>query len=166
MPVLILNPSFTTVTLVPSVLMLAAGLTSLISYWYRLFPLNPYARIVGLIPIVILVAALITSGLARYIYGYHYTPQVAQLFSKDLTLLPKDTRELIVGESERAFYTAVASYRNDINIVSNPSADTFVATKQARTSIKGYEVKQIITNSLSSDADRLYVMQRTDTTKQ
>ncbi|HRQ86905.1 MAG TPA: hypothetical protein PLY16_02230, partial [Candidatus Saccharibacteria bacterium] len=70
MPVLLLNPSFTTVSFLPSVLMLAAGLTSLIGYWYRLFPLNPYARVAGLIPIVVLVGTLIFSGLERYFYGY------------------------------------------------------------------------------------------------
>jgi len=160
MPVLILNPLFTTVTFIPSVLMLAAGLTSLISYWYRLFPLNPYARIVGLIPIVILVGALVTSGLARYVYGYHYAPQVAPLFSQDLALLPKDTRELVVSDTEKPFYSAIASYRDDISVVSRPTADSFVVTQQARASFEGYEVKQIITNSRTDNSNRLYIMQR------
>ncbi len=162
LPVLLLNPRFTTVTFVPSVLMLAAGLTSLISYWYRLFPLNPYARIAGLIPIIILVAALVASGLARYIYGYHYAPQVAPLFSKDLALLPKDTKELVVGESEKDFYIAVAKYRDGLQVVSAPSADEFIATREARSTFDGYEVKQIITNGHRNESDRLYVMQRKD----
>jgi 4-amino-4-deoxy-L-arabinose transferase-like glycosyltransferase len=160
LPVLILNPKFTTVTFVPSVLMLAAGLTSLISYWYRLFPLNPYARIVGLIPIIILVAALITSGLARYIYGYHYGPQVAPLFSKDLTLLPSDTRQLVVADSEKAFYSSIAKYHTDISIVARPTADMFVVTRNARASFEGYTVKEIITNSHTNNSDRFYVMER------
>ncbi len=48
-PVILINPIFTSVTFVPIVLLLAAGLTSLIGYWYRLFPRNPYARVAGLI---------------------------------------------------------------------------------------------------------------------
>lgn len=160
LPVLILNPLFTSVTFVPAVLMLAAGLTSLISYWYRLFPLNPYARVAGLIPIVILVIALIASGLARYIYGYHYGPQVAPLFSKDLRLLPSDTHELVVSADEYAFYSAVAKYRDGLSVVVTPSADTFIVTREARTNFEGYEVKQIITDSHTNNSDRLYVMHR------
>jgi len=159
-PVLLLNPNFTTVTFVPSILMLAAGLTSLIAYWYRLFPLNPYARIAGLIPIVILVGGLMITGLARYVYGYHYSPQVAPLFSNDLTLLPKDTKELVVSEDEKAFYTAVAQYRDNLSVVTAPTSANFVVTRDARGGLENYRVTRIITNSYSQDADRLYVMTR------
>jgi hypothetical protein len=159
-PVLILNPRFTSVALVPSVLMLAAGLTSLISYWYRLFPLNPYARITGLIPIVILIGALIVSGLARHLYGYHYMPQVAPLFSNDLKLLPKDTRQLITSDKEFDFYAAVATHRNDLSVQRTPSADSIVVTQEARGTITGYAVTRIVTNGHTDDADRFYVMTR------
>lgn len=159
-PVLILNPRFTSVALVPSVLMLAAGLTTLISYWYRLFPLNPYARVIGLIPIIILIAALIVSGLARHLYGYHYMPQVAPLFSNDLRLLPKDTRQLITSDKEFAFYAAVATHRDNLTVQRNPTADSIVVTKEARGNITGYTVTRIVTNGHTHDADRFYVMTR------
>jgi len=160
-PVLLFNPAFTSVTFVPSMLLLAAGLTSLIGYWYRLFPLNPYARITGLIPIVILVFALSVSGLARYVYGYHYSPTQAALFSKDLTLLPSDTRELIVSDDEKPFFTAVAKYRQDISIVPAPTADTFVVTRDARKNFDGFKIDRIITNGHTNDSDRLYVYKKT-----
>ena len=161
LPVLLINPNFTTVTFVPSMLMLAAGLTSLIGYWYRLFPLNPYARITGLIPIVILVGALITTGIARYVYGYHYSPQVASLFSTDLALLPKDTKQLVVSDVEHPFYAAVSKYREDIDAVKTPTADSIVVTRDARDKVgSGFTVTRIITSPRSHDADRLYVMQR------
>lgn len=158
-PVLIINPLFTSVTFVPSMLMLAAGLMSLISYWYRLFPLNPYARISGLVPIVILVAALIASGLARYTYGYHYSPSVTPLFSNDLRLLPDDTTQLVVGESEKAFYTAVANINGGFQVVDTPTSDTFTATRQASGQFSDYTVKQIITSARSSEANRFYIYQ-------
>ncbi len=161
LPVLLLNPLFTSVTFVPSMLLLAAGLTSLIGYWYRLFPLNPYARVLGLIPIVILVFALSISGLARYIYGYHYSAAQAALFSKDLALLPKDTKELMVAEDEQPFYLAVAKYRKDLKIVSGPSGNTFVITREARTNIDGFEIQRIITNGHTDNSDRLYVYKKT-----
>lgn len=160
-PVLLLNPLFTSVTFVPSMLLLAAGLTSLIGYWYRLFPLNPYARIAGLIPLVILVFALSFSGLARYIYGYHYSPHQASLFSKDLELLPNDTSELIVSTNERDFYQAVAKYHDNLQIVTTPTADTYVVTREARTVFPGYKIDRVVTNGHSEEADRLYIYKKT-----
>jgi len=160
-PVLLFNPAFTSVTFVPSMLLLAAGLTSLIGYWYRLFPLNPYARITGLIPIVILVFALSVSGLARYVYGYHYSPNQASLFSKDLALLPSNTNELIVSADEKDFYTAVAQYREGLSVVTQPTTDMFVVTRDARKAFDGFEVSRIITNSHTNDSDRLYIYKKT-----
>lgn len=159
MPVLLLNPSFTSVTFVPSILMLAAGLTSLIGYWYRLFPLNPYARISGLIPIIILVGALIITGFARYAYGYHYSPVVSNLFSKDLSLIPKDTTQIVVGQDEQAFYQAIASINGDFEVVDSPTASTFVATRQANGQFNEYSIQRIITSPSSTDSNRLYVYQ-------
>jgi hypothetical protein len=145
--------------------MLAAGLTSLIGYWYRLFPLNPYARILGLVPIIILVGSLITTGLVRYAYGYHYSPSLATLYSNDLRLIPESTEQLVAGEDERAFYTAVAEgNEGDFEVVTRPTAATVVVTRAANESFNapayGYEVQQIITSARSSDANRLYVYQK------
>jgi 4-amino-4-deoxy-L-arabinose transferase-like glycosyltransferase len=160
-PVLLLNPAFTSVTFVPSMLLLAAGLTSLIGYWYRLFPFNPYARIIGLMPIVILVFALSVSGLARYVYGYHYSQNQTTLFSKDLALLPKDATQVVVSDDERAFYEAVAKYRETFSITSEPTGDSFIATRDARKTFEGYEIDRIITNGHSDNSDRFYVYKKT-----
>lgn len=159
-PVLLFNPSFTTVTFIPAVLMLAAGFTSLISYWYRLFPFNPYARIAGLVPIVILVAALILTGTNRYLYGYYYNPAVVPLFSKDLRLLPTETTQLVTGEEEAPFYKAVAKFHDNLTVVTKPTQKNFTATREAKKSLHNYEITRIVTSPLSNDADRFYVMQR------
>lgn len=161
LPILVLNPTFTSVTFVPSVLLLAAGLTSLIAHWYRLFPLNPYARIAGLIPIVILVATLIGSGLDRYVYGYHYSPTTATNFSKDLSLIPDDTKKMVVAKDELPFYQAVANHRDSLLVTTVPQSDEFTATRAARNSVKGdYEVAKIITTSYSNNSDRLYIYKK------
>lgn len=160
-PILIFNPQFTSVVFVPSMLMLAAGLTSLISYWYRLFPLNPYARISGLVPIVILVGVMITTGLVRYAYGYHYNPQVTPLFSTDLANLPKDTKQIVVSEAELPFYKAVARYRTQLEPVKVPTASPFIITRDARQTLSGdYTIVRIITNPRTDSADRFYKMER------
>lgn len=160
LPIIILNPGFTTVAFVPSVLLLAAGLTSLITYWYRLFPRNPYARIAGLIPLVILVVVLIGSGLDRFIYGYHYDPNTAINFSKDLKLIPKDTKVLVVAPDEVEFYTAVSHYREGMGVTQQASGDQFVATRQAKSDFEGYTIDRIITTTYSQNSDRLYVYKK------
>ncbi|MDB5160036.1 MAG: conserved rane protein of unknown function [Candidatus Saccharibacteria bacterium] len=158
LPVLNLNPSFTSVTFVPSVLLLAAGLTSLITYWYRLFPLNPYARIAGLIPIIILVVTLIGSGLDRYVYGYHYSPTTAINFSQDLKLIPKETTHLVVSQTELPFYVAVAHHRTGLIVTTAPTSNQFTATRAAHESIPAtYRITRIITTTYSTDSDRLYI---------
>lgn len=162
LPVLIVNPSFTSVTFLPSVLMLSAGLTSLIGYWYRLFPLNPYARIAGLVPIVILVGALIVTGLTRYVYGYHYSPQVVPLFSNDLALLPKNTTSLIVGDKERPFYQAVSKYRKNLVVEVAPMAQTITVSNTTYRDFPNYTISRIITNPRANDSDRWYVMERSN----
>lgn len=160
-PVLILNPRFTSVTFVPSVLLLAAGLTSLIGYWYRLFPLNPYARIAGLLPLILLVCVLIGSGLDRYIFGYHYDPNTAVNFSKDLQLLPKNVKQVVVTADQRPFYEVVERYnKKGMDVVSQPTADEFVVTRAANSTFNGYAIDRIITTTYAHDADRFYVYKK------
>lgn len=158
-PVLILNPNFTTVSFLPSVLLLAIGLTSLISYWYKLFPFNPYARVAGLLPIVVLVGALITSGLERYFYGYHYDPRTASHFSQDVSLLPKDTHNIIVGEDEEAFYRVIEKHSN-VTLISEPEGDSFTTTRQAKGNFPEYVVERIITSGRINEADRFYIYKK------
>ncbi len=155
-PVLILNPSFTSVVFVPAVLLLAAGLTSLIDYWYRLFPRNPYARITGLVPLIVLVAVLMGSGLDRFIYGYHYAPNTAVNFSRDLRLIPKDTTNLVVSNDELAFYQVVAKHRDGLSISTEPTNDTFTATRAAKRDFPNYTIDRIITTTYTNNSDRLY----------
>lgn len=159
-PVLILNPRFTSVVFVPAVLLLAAGLTSLIGYWYRLFPRNPYARIAGLVPLIVLVVVLMGSGLDRFIYGYHYDPNTAVNFSKDLKLLPKDTTKLVVSQDELAFYQVVAKHRDGLTVSTEAAGDSFTATRGARKEFTGYAIDRIITTTYSKDSDRLYIYKK------
>lgn len=161
MPVLLINPLYTSVTFLPLVLLLATGLGSLLSYWYRLFPRNPYARIAGLIPLVILIGTLSLSGFDRYVYGYQYDPRTVANFSQDLALLPKNTKQLVVAEKELAFYNAVALYNKNLSVVVAPSKSTFIATHAAHQVFLQYDVTHIIVSTSSNDADRFYVYKKT-----
>lgn len=160
-PVLLLNPAMTSIVFIPAVLLLAAGLTSLIDYWYRLFPRNPYARIAGLIPLIVLVATLIGSGIDRYVYGYHYSPAISSNFSQDLGLLPKTETQLVVTDAELPFYRAVSSYRPSLNVVTTPTQDNVIATREARGNVPAdYDVTLIITSTYANDGDRFYQYQK------
>jgi len=159
-PIVILNPGDISITYLPLVLLLASGLRAILSYWYGLFPLNPYARIAGLIPIMVLIFVLVSSGVDRNIYGYRYDPIVAPSFSKDLSLLPTGTNNLVVTQNELAFYQAVSKYNQDISISTSPVGDSFTATRDAKNDYNGYKISRIITNSNSINADRFYVYQK------
>lgn len=162
-PVLIINPGYTSITFLPIVLLLATGLESLLGYWYRLFPFNPYARIAGLLPLVILISVLVLSGLERYVYGYHYDPRTVANFSQDLSLLPKQTKELVVAPSELSFYKVVAKHRSSLEVTTTePTSigETFTVTHKANNDFTDMQIDRIITSSASQNGDRFYVYKK------
>lgn len=160
-PLLILNPSVTAMSLLPAILLIATGLNWLISYWYSLFPRNPYARIGGMIPIIALVFLLTASGLERYIYGYHYNPQLKSNFSEDISLLKSKNIQLVVTPDEQSVYQVIAAYEKDLDVVTKPTAEEVTYTKSAAaTAPEGYKLTSIITSSRANDADRFYVYKK------
>ena len=159
-PIVILNPGFTSVTFLPIVLLLASGLHTLLSHWYELFPKNPYARIGGLIPLTILISVLVFSGADRYIYGYNYDPNVASSFSKDLKFVTTGAKDLVVTNEEFAFYSVVAKYNKFITVSTNPNTDIFWASKGAKKNFPGYTIDKIQTSSVAIDGDRFYLYKK------
>jgi hypothetical protein len=155
-----LNPDFTSITFLPLVLLLSYGLSTLLDYWYGLFPRNPYARIGGLVPIIILVSVLVLSGADRYMYGYKYDPGIVPSFSVDLKLIPKDTKNIVVASDENAFYQVVASHDKKIVVTNAPISDTFLATRAAKQPFTGYEINRIITIPNYNQSDRFYLYKK------
>jgi hypothetical protein len=158
-PVIILNPSLTSISYLPLILLLALGIKTLLSHWYELFPLNPYARIGGLIPVVILVTVLTLSGMDRYAHGYQYDPNIAPNFSTDLKLIPTETKNLVVSVNELPFYKVVADHNKSLTVTTAPlpNFDNFIATRQTNLNFSGYKIKQIITSPISTQGNRLYL---------
>lgn len=163
-PILIINPMFTSITFVPLLLVLASGLSYLLRSWYGIFPRNPYARFVGMIPLSILVAGLVLTGLGRYFDGYRYDPETANSFSRDLTLyhdeiLGKDIKHIVVTPQEQPFYLAISHYIPESNIVVSIKAPTnsqFATTKAAHGKIDTLPAR-IVTTAYSHDSDRFYI---------
>ncbi len=160
LPMLLIRPDVSSITFLPLVLLLATGLNEIISDWYGLFPRNPYARVIGLIPLTILVGVLIFSGLERYVYGYQYDPQTNTNFSRDLSLLPHDTKNLVVTTDQIGFYKVMQHYNKNLDVSLVPVSDQFVATRAAKKDFIGYGIKQIITSSTYQSGDRFYVYKK------
>lgn len=172
-PVLLINPMYTSITFVPFLLLMASGLDFLMRSWYGIFPRNPYARAVGLIPMIVLVGGLVISAVDRYVYGYHYSPEIVSNFSRDITLINdelKATKEpvsLVVGKEELGFYTIAAQHASQQNKTSIGVSDspqevagdtaTVIVSKNAQPAYVGQEPLDIITTSASRDADRFYI---------
>ncbi|RYF29322.1 MAG: glycosyltransferase family 39 protein [Chloroflexi bacterium] len=168
-PILLINPSYTSITFVPFLLLLASGLEYLFRSWYKMFPRNPYARIVGLIPLVVLVGGLVVSGIDRYVYGYHYDPETAKSFSRDLTLLNRqvksgDSTTILVAQSEKRFYEAVAKYdgkiignNTNLTITTAVPSGAFAASRLANGDVQDREIEKIVVTSHSKESDRFYL---------
>ena len=174
-PILLINPSFVSITFVPLVLLLATGVQTLLHQWYRLFPKNPYARIVGLLPLTILVGGLLLSGIERYMYGYHYDPRTVTSFSRDLRILNQELSKnpgditLISSKEHEPFYQAVASNKKQHKNVSlrvattvPPTATTVIVERSEHGKAKvALPLQKIITDTRSSEADRFYLYKNT-----
>ncbi len=169
LPVLIINPSYVSITFIPVILLMAMGISQLLTRWYRLFPRNPYARLAGLVPLAVLISGMVVSGVDRYMYGYLYSPQTAVNFSDDLRIINdqlgvKDRApvRLVVSGDEAPFYTAVAHHGKNISVVTavtpaTPSTLTIVSREAKQANTIADAPSEIITGSNTNNADRFYI---------
>lgn len=167
LPVLLINPNFSTITFVPAMLLMAMGINSILRSWYQLFPKNPYARIAGLLPLTILIGGMFVSGVSRYVYNYTYNPSTASYFSQDLNLVnaqlktaDRPAATLVTSDTERPFYEIVAEYHKNITVTSAKSVGQTPMTIVSHSAYKASDFpvpNHIITNARSNDADRFYI---------
>ena len=155
-----LNGNVAIAIIIPIAILSTSGVESIISKWYSLFPENPYAHLFGIVPLVAVLTMIIGSGLSHFVYGYHYTPRVANNFNNDITIInhniKTETPVLITEDTKNAvFYRLLAKY-NHYTII-NQTADveeyaTFSTQKE-----DSFTIKQIITSPKSRNSDRLYI---------
>jgi hypothetical protein len=168
-PVLIINPGYISITFVPVMLLIAMGISMLLTSWYRLFPRNPYARFAGLLPLTVLIGGLVLSGVARYMYGYAYDPQTAGNFTHDLQMVNEQlskpnrgTTEIITSKDEEPFYKIIAKHKTNVTVSSDAilgssNSHTAIVTHKAHKTDQSPQLYRIITDSTSHDADRFYI---------
>ena len=168
-PLVLLNPVHVSALYPLAVLMIALGIATLITDWYKLFPRNPYARVAGLIPLAILVGGIVLSGVMRYMNNYEYNANVLKDYSSDLGLLEdqlgyekatKSTTRLITSPQEEPFYSMVAHYDGRFTISTsqeNPAPVAIVTHQAYRIQKPNGEPTMIVTNRFSKNADRFYI---------
>lgn len=168
-PLVVLNPQYLSSLYPLAVLMIATGIVTMVSSWYKLFPRNPYARIAGLIPLSVFALGMMFSGVMRYMNNYSYNPNVLSHYSSDLRLLDRylakanstsDNTRLITTSAELPFYELVSHYDKRFNATTqiNDAPQTAIMTHDAYADNQSsLEPTQIITNGRAENADRLYV---------
>lgn len=166
-----LTPDSALLLVLPFSILTAHGLRYILEKWYGLFPSNPYARIFAIFPLSILLAIMIIPSLNHYIYGYKYTPAVANQFTTDLSLVHDSLKEntvLILPENtlSHAFYSVYEDRHHLIQIY--PSTDQLlksgvrddIATLGQVPDLalpSGYGLERIITSPNRDNSDRIYI---------
>jgi hypothetical protein len=168
LPVLIINPNFSTITFVPAMLLMAMGINTLLRSWYQLFPRNPYARVAGLIPLTVLIVGMFVSGISRYAYNYTYNPNTASYFSQDLPLINSQLKTknsemttILVSPVELPFYNVVAEDYTGVRVVSEQQkvekTPTIIVSHAAHKANDFGAPHAIITNARAQGGDRFYI---------
>jgi hypothetical protein len=158
-----IDPSAATLIVIPVAVLVAAGVESIIEKWYSLFPENPYARVFGLFPVAAFTGIIIISSLSHFVFGYHYTPAVANNFDNDITLINNNLRAgtvlLVPADTvEFRFYKNLEG-QNGITVTSTlpDRKDITVATLGKWAEPIELPLKRIITSQKSQNSDRLYI---------
>lgn len=159
-----LSPESAILILLPLAILIAHGLRYILDKWYDLFPENPYARISALFPISIFLGIMIYGGISHFLYGYRYSPMVADQFNNDIELIHDhlpvgSTLYVINHETMYNFYQILA----DQKLLT--VADQLPATSElpvsfatlGHTSDVPADITQIITSPKSSNSDRIYM---------
>lgn len=175
LPLIVINPGRITYLFPIAVLMMAMGIVTMITRWYKMFPRNPYARIAGLIPLSVLVIGVVLSGVIRYANNYQYNPEVLSWYSTDLRLLrhelaanksTQDNTIVVVSPREELFYKLAARYSHNMTVATNFSvvSDTVIVSHDAFHATKPQAndfLHNIVTDKRATNSDRFYVYKKT-----
>lgn len=164
-----LNPESAILILLPMSILIAHGLRYILSKWYDLFPDNPYARISAIFPIGLFLSIMIIGGISHFLFGYRYTPMVADNFNDDLSLisehLPAHTTIYVLNDTTEydflKIYDALGEYV--VNDHLPGSEDTAEDQLPANFAIMfapekvNAKLNRIITSPKSDNSDRIYI---------
>ncbi len=166
------NQSAAIAIVIPIAILTTAGIESIIQKWHSLFPENPYAHILGTLPVVVVVIFIIFSDLSHFIFGYHYTPVVANNFDNDISLISEhlDTGTILIVPKEHQNYDFYKLLEKNNNITVTDTApertNMPIASLGEPYRADDLELKQIITSPKKLNSARLYIYEKVTTEKQ
>ena len=167
-----LNQNAAISIVMPIAILTTAGIESIVQKWHSLFPENPYAHIIGTLPVVIVILFIIFSDLSHFIFGYHYTPAVANNFNDDIALISKNLKSgtiLIMSKDHPDYeFYRLLEHKQNISIMQEiPDRDDLpIATIGEPSKDGNLSLKQIITSPKKINSARLYIYEKVTTDKQ
>lgn len=168
-PLIVINPTHITDLYPLAILVMAMGVATLVTNWYRLFPRNPYARTAGMIPITVFVIGMVFTGAIGYASNYIYNPNVLGSYNNDLQLLDNalastdamaSTTHVVTTKSEQPFYALVARYDKRFSVdTTYDSEDTvmIVTHNSYHEAAPRAAINTIVTSRRATGADRFYI---------
>ncbi len=153
------NPSAMVFFILPLSILVAHGLKYLLEKWYGLFPENPYARIAAILPLSLLFGTIIVPSILQYVYGYRYSPNVADEFSYSITIIRENlTNETLCIADNYSFYK-ILERSTDITVVENCNKTNVekLAIMSNITAPENYQLSRIITSPMRENSDIIYL---------
>lgn len=167
-----LNPEAAILILLPMAILIAHGLRYILAKWYDLFPDNPYARISAIFPIGLFLGIMIIGDLTHFLYGYRYTPVVADKFHDDIGLIEENLEPgstIYVTDDTRYNFYQIFNHQGKYNVIQEIPEDAKELPKQF--AVLGSRdvsanIERIITSPKSDNSDRIYIYTRQITGEQ
>ena len=166
-----LNQNAAISIVIPIAILTTAGIESIIQKWHSLFPENPYAHIIGTLPVVAVILFIIFADLSHFIFGYHYTPAVANNFNDDITLISENLESgtiliMPTDHPDYEFYRLLEHKQNITIMQEVPGRDDLpIATIGEPSTDANLQLKQIITSPKKLNSARLYIYEKVTTDK-
>lgn len=148
--------------ILPIAILIAHGIRYLLDHWYGLFPENPYARIFAIFPLSLLLGLMIYSDISHFVFGYRYSPSVANEFTDDLALvndhLEADTTFLVNQNSiDYDFYKILERGHKNITVTDVAPSTGKIASLRKWQKADNLKIDRIITSPKSQESDRIYL---------
>lgn len=162
------NPNSAVLIIIPLAILVAHGLRYILEKWYGLFPENPYARVFGIFPITIFLSIIIISDLSHFVFGYRYSPPVANQFTNDIPLitthLPENSTLLIEKDPFALQFYQILSEKHPIAVTDTVPKDftgTLYTLGKAESLDSHFQLTRIITSPKSDNSARIYIYNTT-----
>ena len=158
-----LQPEAAILLILPFAILIAHGLRYILEKWYNLFPENPYARIFAILPISLLLGIIIISDMSHFIFGYRYTPNVADQFDNDISLIYENVNPddiLVVNSSTEYNFYRILNETAGFNVVDNipvTHSNNFATLGEFNNANNFGKLSRIITSPKSNNSARIYL---------